>query len=481
MKLSEYAQRDATELARLVKKKEISPIEILDCTIGAIESLNPSLNAISVKTYEYARRQLDEEFDISAPFAGVPFMLKDVDALAKGIKASCGSRLIDGLTTERDTEFVGRLKKAGFIIVATTTTPECCYTSTTESVLHGATYNPWDISLSTGGSSGGSAAAVASAMVPVAHGTDAGGSIRQPSSWCGTVGLKPSRFRTPYGPAESMQFGGVSTEFVLTRTIRDTAGILDAVSGADSGHFATALKPETTFMQSIAGDPGPLRIAYTTTYPLGGEISQACLAALMETVELLKGLGHELREAFPVIDTNIHTARRIIQCSHIAAQLDAASAKMNRPVDERFIEKQILEAYEIGKRADAQQYIWAQDVNNKISRSVGGFMEDYDIILCPTVGVLPIKIGDLDGTKHPEWSQSEWTQRKSSCTHFTNPFNATGQPSISIPLCVSAEGLPIGMELTAAMGREDLVLALSSQLERVRPWIDRQPQIFTGR
>lgn len=480
MKLSEYAKYDATGLAELVRKKEVTPLELFECAKEALEKVNPILNIVSYKAYEYALEQIDRGIDLKAPFAGVPFFLKDIDAMAKGIPASGGSRLMEGKTIDYDTAFVQRLKKAGFVIMATTNTPEYCYSMTTESVRHGSTRNPWNTEYSTGGSSGGSAAAVASGVVPMAHGTDAGGSIRQPASCCGLVGLKPSRFRTPYGPAESMQYGGVSTEFALTRTIRDTAGLLDVVSGTDSGYFATMPAPEMPYVQRIKKKTGPLKIAYTTTYPLGGKINDDCYKALMNTVDILKDAGHELIEAFPKIDPNIHKARRIIQSTHVAMMMDNASQKLHRQINTDYVEQQILEIYHLGKTSSAIDYAWAQGVNNNISRVMGAFMEDYDLIICPTMGVLPSKIGELDNAAHPEWSPEEWAERKSYYTHFTNPFNATGQPSMNVPLFQSEIGLPIGIELSAAIGREDIILEVAAELEKLLPWSGRRPHIYIG-
>lgn len=479
MKLNEYAGYDATGLAEIIKQKQVTPTEVLNCAISAIEKLNPVLNVISYRAYDYARNQIANEFDITAPFAGVPFFLKDIDAMAKGIPASGGSRLMAGYTTDTDTNFVKRLKAAGFIIVATTTTPEYCFDCTTESVVHGATRNPWNLEHIAGGSSGGSAASVASGIVPVAHGTDAGGSIREPASCCGVVGLKPSRFRTPYGPNEFMQYGGISTEFALTRTVRDTAGLLDAVTGLDTGHFAVALPPAKPYTEIIKDKTVPLRIAYTTRYPLGGEISDECKAALLATVELLRSLGHKANEDFPLIDPDIHVARRTIQSSHVAQMIEAASKKMNRPISLDYLEPQILSVYNFGIRTSAQDYIWAQGVNNRISRTIGAFMENYDLILTPTMGILPPKIGEIYGSR--DMGSEEWTRRKGYCSHFNNPFNSSGQPSISLPLQMSDTGLPIGIQFSAAIGREDQLLVISAELERELPWQSRQPAIFVGK
>jgi amidase len=475
--IEEYASCDAAGLAALIRKKAISAEEVLEAAVSAIEAINPHINAISFRAYDLAKRQIEDGLDMNAPFAGVPLLLKDSGPLAKGIPATAGSRLIQGQRVEEDTELVRRFKKAGFVIVGTTTTPECCFTNTTESVLHGATRNPWSSEYSTGGSSGGSAAAVASGMVPVAHGNDGGGSIRQPASCCGVVGLKPSRFRIPNAPGHGDPLSGLGTSFALVRTIRDAALLLDTIHGPDCGYYGYAMPPERPYGESIASDPGTLRIAYFQRYPLGGDISGECRESLTQTLALLVQLGHRVTEAYPVVDPRIHDARVTIQAVHTAQQLEEASAENGRPINNEFVEEMILHIYRMGKAAAGSDFLGALQIINTISRDMGRFMEDYDIILCPTMGVLPPKIGEIDANVHPEWNYEEWKERKGLFSHFTNLFNVTGQPSISIPLCMSKPGLPVGMELSGKPGDEATVLSLAAQLERARDWKKQRPGI----
>ena len=478
MKPSEYAVLDATALAELIQKREVTADEALEAAIQAVDIVNPRINAITYKAYDEARRQIKEELDPGAPFSGAPMLLKDCGAIAKGIPSTSGSRLIKWQTTDEDTEIVKRFKKAGFIIFGTTNTPECCFTNTTESILHGPTRNPWDPGRIPGGSSGGSAAAVISGIAPVAHGTDGGGSIRQPSSCCGVVGLKPSRFRIPNSPGHGDMLSGLGSSFALTRSVRDAARILDAIHGPDRGYYGMAAPSDDTFYNKTRVDPAPLRIAYMARYPLGAQMeNKECLEALMKAVSLLTDLGHHVTEAYPEVDARIHWARETIQAAGIAAQLDSASQSQRRPINGDYVEGMILETYYKGKSAKATDFLQALEINNIISRSMGLFMEDYDIIVCPTMGTLPCPIGEIDANQHPEWDYERWRAQKSRFSHFTNLFNATGQPSMSIPLYESSQGLPIGIELSGKLGDDATVLALAAQLERAENWKDRRPGV----
>ena len=472
MQGSEYVQMDATQLAEEIRSGKCSPEEVLRQCEAAVDAMDPQLNAIYYRGFEEGKRQIQTGVDKSAPFAGVPLLVKDSGAMVAGFPYSAGSRLLQGSICSEDTSLTKKFKQAGFILVGSTKTPECCFTNTTESLLHGATRNPWNLQYSTGGSSGGSAAAVASGIVSVAHGNDGGGSIREPASCCGVVGLKPSRFRISGAPDVDDANSGLCTSFALTRSVRDTKRLLMAVNGVDSGYYGT--QPPLTEPQAER----KLRIAVMKHYPLGGELENAeCLNRLEEAERMLRECGYETEEAYPIIDPRIHWARTTLQSAYIVRQLELGAERMGRPINEQYVEETILEAYRRARKVTGESFVEALEVNNRISRSMGAFMEQYDLILCPTMGSLPPHIGEIDANVHTEWDYDTWSREKSRFTHFTNLFNTTGQPSISIPLFESSQGLPIGMELSGRIGEDMLVLHVAEQLETLHPWKYRMPQI----
>ncbi len=472
MQRQDFVQMDATELAEAVRERRYSPEEVLDQCEEAAEQMDPQIHALYYTAFEEARREVKKGIDLEAPFAGVPLLVKDAGEMVKGFPYSAGSRLIEGSVCREDTGLTRRFRRAGFLPVGSTKTPECCFTNTTESILHGATLNPWDPSYSTGGSSGGSAAAVACGIVPVAHGTDGGGSIREPASCCGVVGFKPSRFRITGAPGSDDVLSGLCSAFALTRSVRDARRLLEAVSGPDAGYYGT--QPP---FQPVR-EPGKLRVAVLKRYPLGGEIEdQECMEKLEQAAELLRGCGHRVAEDYPVVNPKIHWARAVIQSTYIVRQLEEAAAERGRSISRAYVEDMILEVYRMGKAVSGEDFIEALRINNEISRSMGRFMEQYDLILCPTMGNLPPKLGEIDANSHPEWDYETWTREKGRYTHFTNLFNATGQPSISIPLFESRTGLPIGMELSGRIGEDMTVLQAAEQLERMLPWRQRMPEM----
>lgn len=473
MHRNDYVQMDATAMAEAIKKKHYSPTEILEQCQEAVEAMDPEINAIYYKAFEEARKQVKDGIDLDTPFAGVPILMKDAGGTVKGFPYSGGSRLIEGSVCREDTGLTRRLRKAGFLLVGTTRTPECCFTNTTESILHGATRNPWNTRYSPGGSSGGSAAAVASRMVPVAHGSDGGGSIREPASCCGVVGLKPSRFRVSGYPGPDDSLSGLCASFALTRSVRDTKRLLWEIGGMDSGYYGT--QPPMT---ENLDEGKKLKIAVLKKSPLGNLIEEPeCLEKLEQAAVLLRHLGHQVEEAYPQVDTGIHWARAVIQSTYIVRELEEASTISGREISSRYVEEMILEVYRRGKQVKGEEFVKALEINNRISRSLGHFMEKYDLILCPTMGELPPEIGQIDANVHPDWDYETWTREKSRYTHFTNLFNATGQPSISIPLFQSRTGLPIGIELSGRIGEDATVLYVAGQMEAMEPWNSRMAAV----
>lgn len=480
MKVSEYSALDATALAELIRKKEVSPLEVLNTAIDAIHQVNPFINAVVDETFEYAKAQIDAGIDYTAPFCGVPFVVKDQGDLLAGIRGTVGSRISGkGIWPKRDSELGVRFKKAGVVVVATAACPEFCWNNSTESVLNGITRNPWNPELSPGGSSGGTAAMVAAGAVPIGHGSDGGGSIRMPASSCGLVGLKPTRFRIPTGPDGGDP--GLAVEFMMSRSVRDTAIMLDAVEGPDPGSYGAALHPPVSYGDVIKKDPGKLKIAYMLHTPYGEPFeNEECLEAIKSAVKLLEDLGHECVEAYPPLTAHYHEPRILIQSVGTNAWIESVAAEAGLPVTGDYLEPLVYKAYLEAKNITAREYNAAWGEINGIIRSVGAFMEDYDLIVSPTMGILPLKAGVYNSYSRPEMSVKDWVLERRRWSGNTAMCNVTGQPSITVPLEISKSGLPIGIEIDGRVGKDDRVLSLAAQLERAKPWKDRHPRIFAG-
>ena len=480
MKVSEYSALDATALAGLIRKKEVSPSEVLDTALEAIRQVNPSINAVVDETYEYAKAQIDAGIDLSAPFCGVPFVIKDQGDVLAGIRSTVGSRISGrGIYARSDSELAARFKKSGIVVVATTTCPEFCWNNATETILHGITRNPWDTELTPGGSSGGTAAVVAAGAVPMGHGSDGGGSIRMPASACGLVGLKPTRFRIPTGPEDGDP--GLSADFMLSRSVRDTAIMLDEVEGPDAGSYGAALHPAVPYRDVIQRDPGKLKIAYMLHPPYGGTYeNEECLEAVRSTVKLLEGLGHECVEAYPPLDIHYHEPRILIQSVGTNGWIDSVARQSGLPVTAEYLEPLVYKAYLEARNVTAREYAAAWKELNAVMRAVGAFMEDYDLIVSPTMGILPLKAGVYNPFSRPDMTVEEWMLERRRWSGNTAMCNVTGQPSITIPLETSRSGLPIGIEIDGRIGNDALVLSLAAQLERAKPWKDRRPQVYAG-
>lgn len=480
MKVSEYSALDATALAELIRRKEVSPLEILNTAIEAIRQVNPAINAVVDETFDYAKEQIEAGLDFSAPFCGVPFVIKDQGDLLAGIRGTVGSRIAGkGIYAKRDSELAVRFKKSGVIVVATAACPEFCWNNATETILNGITRNPWDTDLTSGGSSGGTAAIVAAGAVPIGHGSDGGGSIRMPASACGLVGLKPTRFRIPTGPEGGDP--GQAVEFMMSRSVRDTAIMLDAVEGPDAGSYGAARRPQAPFREVIKKDPGKLRIAYMLRTPYGEPYeNDECLGAVRAAVKLLEDLGHECMEDYPPLDIHYHEPRILVQSVGTNAWIESVAAQSGLPVTEEYLEPLVYKAYMEAKNVTARQYSAAWSELNGVMRAVGAFMENYDLIVCPTMGILPLKAGIYNPFSRPEMTVEEWVLERRRWSGNTAMCNVTGQPSITIPLETSRSGLPIGIEIDGRVGNDALVLSLAAQLERARPWKDRRPPLYAG-
>jgi amidase len=479
MKLSEYASYDGLGLAELVKRGEVIPQELAALACEAIRLVNPSLNAIAILLQEQAEKESRAVLP-DGPFTGVPFLIKDSTMHAAGVPLNSGSRLGQGMVYPYDSEMMSRFRQAGLVTIGTTTAPEFGLNVSTESVLYGPTCNPWNLERSPGGSSGGSAAAVAAGIVPFAHANDGGGSIRVPASCNGLVGLKPTRGRTPTGPDNGELLSGLGIQFAVTKTVRDAAALLDAVAGPDPGAYAWAERPHRPFSVEAGTAPRRLRIAWTAKLISGTSVDPECLRVLHETVSLCEELGHEMVEAFPEVNYEaLSQATMHIWTANIHRGIEQIAEALNRKPSEENLEATILKAYRYGATLSAYDLITAIDVSAKVSRSVGRFFTHYDVLLLPTIATPPFPLGVLNAND-PEMDVSQWTEHVFTLSPFTSLFNTTGQPAISLPLGWSKDGLPIGMQFAGRFAEEATLLQLAGQLEAARPWNHKRPSVHAA-
>ncbi len=474
------AALDGVAQAELVRTRKASPAELVDAAIARIERLDPGLNAVIHPLFEKARATARGPTLADGPFRGVPFLLKDLGGQSAGDPYCAGMPVLKrlGWKASSDTFLVQKFRAAGFVIAGRTNTPELGSVPTTEPVAFGPTRNPWDITRSPGGSSGGSAAAVAAGMVPVAHASDGGGSIRIPASACGIVGLKPTRGRVSMGPELGESWAGMTTDLVVTRSVRDTALVLDAVSGAMPGDPYSAPPPARAFAREVGAKPGRLRIGFLARAPRRAEVvSPDCVAAVRATGVLLESLGHHLEEAHPpaLDDDSVvgHVGRVLLACT--ARDLDAWGHAIGRPLEADDVEPLDWKAAELGRKIPAPEYVLAVDGLHAWARRITAWWAGgFDLLLTPTLCEPPPPLGEFSPT--PEQPLQGW-RRAGPFVAFTQPFNVTGQPAISLPLHWNASGLPIGLQLVAAYGREDVLLRVAAQLEEARPWAERKPPI----
>jgi amidase len=477
--LTDYSSHDGLGLAALVARKEVTAKELLDTALAAVAKVNPQINAVLQTLPEMAAKEIAAQ-PLTGPFAGVPFVIKELVLHAKNVRLDSGCRLAQGSVPSEDTELMARFRRAGLVLMGTTQTPELGYNPTTETVLFGPVHNPWDLTRSAGGSSGGSGAAVAAGIVPMAHANDGGGSIRIPAACDGLVGLKPTRDRTPTGPDYADPLCGLAIEFAVTRSVRDAAALLDAVAGPDVGAPAMIAPPARPYAQEVGAPTGKLRIAWTTTPASGEKIDPECVKAVHETVRTLQDLGHTLIEGGPKYDwdsflNNVH----LIWSAFTALSVDVAAKSLGRKPGLDNLEAVTLACYEDGKRISALDLLYAQAHGNMLSRSVGAFFETVDALVTPTIARPPVPLGELN-QNHPGMTAMEWTRQVFTYCPFTPLFNSTGQPAISLPLYATATGLPIGVQVAGRFGDEATLIRLASQLEQARPWAKRRPPVHVA-
>ncbi|MFC4529198.1 amidase [Sphaerisporangium dianthi] len=470
MELHEYAGHDAIGLRDLIAAGEVTAAEVESVARRALEVADAQVNGLAVPPYTPA---LDHSSE--GPFAGVPFLIKDNGPTAEGMPFFCGSRSVHAVAA-RDTDLMRRLRAAGLVTLGMTTVPEMLISFSTESVLYGPTRNPWDLERGVGGSSGGSAALVAAGAVPLAHGSDGAGSIRIPASCCGLVGLKPSRGRVPCGPDVGEALFGISVESGLSRTVRDTAHYLDAIQGPCAGDKYTAPPPLRPYAEELGADPGRLRVALSTRAWSGAVVDPEVAAAAVQTGLMLEKLGHVVGEAEPDVGADT-VMRAMVPFAMVAVAAPLLAAL--RPPDPAEVEAVTLRAFTELKEMSVYRLLGAFDAQNRAGRTVGAFFGEYDLLVTPTLARLPAPHGTLR-YNDPDHTVATWLDSLFDYGPFTPLFNLTGEPAISLPLGLSASGLPIGVQIVAPYGREDLLFRVAAQLEEAMPWAGRTPPVFAG-
>jgi amidase len=493
--ISEYDHLDALDLAALVRRREVSPQELLEEAIRRTEEANPRINAVIHRMYDHARDRTRGSLP-TGPFTGVPFLLKDIMQAYAGFPLSSGSRALVDYVPPGDAEVVRRFRRAGVVVFGKTNVPEFGLVAFTEPEAFGPSRNPWDLERTPGGSSGGAAAAVAARIVPMAGANDGGGSIRIPASCCGLFGLKPTRGRVPTGPFFGDVWDGAAVDHVLTRSVRDSATMLDAIAGPETGAPYRIPDPERRYAEEVQREPGRLRIAFSARSPLSAEVHPECVRAVTDAAALLRDLGHEVEEAEPAVDgMAVGRAYLTLYFGQIAAdqlwlrETLGAAAMRKLEVTTRAIG-------EIGRRLPSGEYVRRRREWNRFARATGEFHERWHAFLTPTLAALPVRIGELQPSDTERLTLRLATalrlgrpllasglidrlvRKNLSRTPFTQLANLTGQPSMSVPLHWTPEGLPVGVQLTAGWGDEATLFRLAAQLERARPWRDRRPPAF---
>ena len=478
---------DATDQAALVRNGDATPLELVDAAINRIEKVNGELNAVIHPLFEKARDTATGALP-DGPFRGVPILVKDLDGTSAGDPYHEGNKLLKrvGYRALHDSYLIARLRKAGFVLVGKTNTPEFGLMPTTESEAYGPARNPWNTGHSTGGSSGGSAAAVASGMVPTAHAGDGGGSIRIPASCCGLFGLKPTRGRTSLGPDVGESWAGLVQRHVVARTVRDSAAVLDAIAGPAPGDPYYAPAPARPFLDEVGADPGRLRIGVRTRAPetVGADTHPECVAATEAAARLLESLGHHVEEAAPAAldETELLDLFLIVLTTGVVWDVRQVEAMTGQRVTQDDVEPLTWFYFEQGLQHTAIQYLEALNAAHAWSRRLASWWAEesgagagFDLLLTPTMAEPPAEIGDVVSTKDDVW---RGMTRATPFAAFTALFNVTGQPAMSVPLHWEAErGLPIGVQLVAPTAREDMLLRVAAQLEVAQPWSDRRPPV----
>lgn len=465
--IGDYRTLDALAIADMVRRGDVSAAEVLETAIAAIEAENGPLNAVVTKLYEQARDAVAEGLP-EGPFVGVPYLFKELVVSVRGAPTTFASRLYAANVAGADSEIVTRCRRAGMVVLGKTNSSEYGLQPVTEPHLFGPTHNPWNTAFSPGGSSGGAAAAVATGMVPLAHATDGGGSIRIPASCCGLFGLKPTRARITAGPEGGEGLAGLASQHAVTRTVRDSAALLDATAGPLPGDPYWPQRPGRSYLEAASRDPGRLRIAFSTAAPNGATIHPDCVEATLRMARLCEGLGHHVEEAMPQFDIRrVEQGFAHVFQANVMASIGRATG--GTLPEEGAVEPLTMALARRGSEIPAPTYIADLQALHRESRMIARFHETFDLWLTPTLATPPPPVGAFDS----DITDVElWLERLTGFIPFTYLANVTGQPAMSVPAGLSAQGLPIGCHFTARYGEEDLLFALAGQIERAAPWSD---------
>ena len=467
MNNSEYFSYDALGLAELVRTKQISSSELLEVAIALTEKLDPKLNAVPIKHYDLAREKLNNKTN-SGIFNGVPFLLKDLNNYLKGTVTSGGSRVLENITADHSSELVKRTLNSGLNIFGKTNSPELGLTVTTEPVLYGPTRNPWDLDRSSGGSSGGASSAVAAGIIPMAQASDGGGSIRIPASCCGLFGLKPTRARTPLGPASLEGWGGQSIFHCVSVSVRDSAALLDVTSGPEKGAPYRSAHQDKSFLEQINIEPGNLKIGYLEDSSIA--VDEEVKEVMNSTIDLCQKLGHSVESTkINFSSEEISLAIITIISSNVAYAVKSQSNQTGREVSNKFFENVTLQMAENGANFSAIDYVNAIKINHRLGQELEKMFDEYDVLLSPVLASPPVKIGTIDMNTN---DMKAYVERLTKYSPFTGIFNQSGQPSMSVPLFRTKDNLPVGSMFSAAFGNENLLFSLAGQLERTQPWAE---------
>ncbi|RWJ02274.1 MAG: amidase [Mesorhizobium sp.] len=474
MRVSEYVGYDATGLASLVGAGEVTPLELARLAREVHDEVNPRINAV-IELYEDAETIAGADGGL---FSGVPFLRKDIGASEAGRLQEQGSRLFKGCRADTDSYFFRRAREAGLRTIGRTTTPELGSSIMTETILNGVTSNPWDLERSAGGSSGGAAAAVAAGITPIAHGSDGGGSARIPASWCGLVGLNPSRGRISRGPDRHDAGLGLSREFVLCRTVRDMAASLDVFSGPHPGDPFIIVQPNRPYVEELSRPTGRLRVGVARTSWGAVNLDPEVLHAVEATATLLQEMGHTLTDIDPPYEPAEYS--RLYLDPTTARSLEEAARAIGRSITADTLEPVNLKRYEFSRDLPPSRAVDLQEVLRRMRSRAGEAIHAFDILLTPTMPIVAVPHGGIYSATNPASSAEEYIQADTAICQYTGVFNVTGQPSVSLPLAQSASGLPIGIQIVGRFGDEATLVRVARDLEEARPWSHWRPKVRAG-